>query len=516
MEETLYRDDRFPCPRCGEGVLPAASVCPYCRGAVLFDVVVIAPLAGRAAYEAARELAEVPGAPPFLAAKRALDRGGRLATAITHQLAGELLAVLAAYQAGARLEPAEGATAATPRTDASRRLPGSPLTWSALAIAAALLGIAWLATRDEAPAPASRVGSVRPASATRPAVETPLAATEIARLAARSTAALRCGSSAGSGFFVGPDRLVTNAHVLCGDAELRVLMADGRELVGRPERSDERLDLALVHVGDAAAPALSLGDATAVSQGDTVYFYGSPHGLDFTLARALVSHAGRALRGLTYLQVDGNVNPGNSGGPLLDVHGRVVGVVTLRVEDADGLGLALPVNYLWDGGEPLLAAPQGGGRSPGWETMVQQAVLADERDAAVAREQLSRPGLVGAFATQHGVVVTVVRQSELAPPAVNLDFRLEREGTATCWPTGAAAGWQPVGDAGEPIVDPGTRSWLARHGMSVAVWATNVRLAWAGCPPPEASVGQTLVLVEGMPGAERAQVERLPLHRFSR
>jgi serine protease Do len=504
MEETLYHDDRFPCPRCGEGVLPHARVCPHCRGDVLFDVVVTAPLDGRAAYAAARELSELPSGPPFLAAKRALDAGGRLAGSVTHQLASELMAVLSAHQAAGRLE------LASPGGPVGRAALASPawrpLAWAALAASMAIGALWWLGSdrEEDSPQVAGEVRLVR----NEPSVDAaPLPATEIARLASRSAAALRCGSSAGSGFFVGTERLVTNAHVLCGDDDLRVLLSDGRELVGRPERSDPRLDLALVHVGGASVPPLPLGDASTVSQGDTVYFYGSPRGLDFTLGQALVSHAGRSLRGLSYLQVDGNVNAGNSGGPLLDARGQVVGVVTLRVEDGDGLGLALPVNYLWEGGEPLLAAPRGVTRSAGWESMLRQAADADQRDAAEAREQLSRPGLVGAYLSRGAVVALVVRQSALEPAAVNLDFHLEDGGTAICWPSGSASRWQRMGALGEEVVDAGTRAWLERHGMGVGVWAASVPLAWSGCPPAERTLGQLLVLRDGIAGADRAPVE---------
>ena len=82
-------------------------------------------------------------------------------------------------------------------------------------------------------------------------------------------------------------------------------------------------------------------------------------GMDFTVHQASVSSVDRRELGLALIQIDGQVNPGNSGGPLLDTYGRAVGVVTLKRMDADGIALAVPINYLHTGTASLLPDIEG-------------------------------------------------------------------------------------------------------------------------------------------------------------
>src|SRR6185503_6369190 len=86
--------------------------------------------------------------------------------------------------------------------------------------------------------------------------------------------------------------------------------------------------------------SLPLGDVEDVALGDRVMMIGSPMGLEFTVHEGLVSHLGRVAQGVAFIQLDAKVNPGNSGGPIIDEQGRVVGVVTLKQAQAEGIGLA--------------------------------------------------------------------------------------------------------------------------------------------------------------------------------
>jgi serine protease Do len=499
-----------PCPGCGEPLPQGVAGCPRCGGPPRCDVVLHAPLAPREAYGAARELSELPDGPPLLPTKLALEAGGRVLADVALLRGAQAIDILAAHGGDAELAPVTA-----PPVRGGIGLRGRPLPLALAAVAVLALLAWWALARsgdgDAAPVDGAPGAGVAPAPGI--AAAAPLPAREIGRLAARSTASVRCADSQGSGFFVSGERLVTNAHVLCGEREpVRVVLADGRELAAVPLRMDDDRDLALLRVDGAAVPPLPLGDASSLRQGDTVFFYGNPRGLDFTLGQALVSHAGRLVHGLVYVQVDGSINPGNSGGPLLDDRGNVVGVVTMEVAAASGLGLALPVNYLYDG-EPSLVPPPPEADLAAWRELLRRAAAEDAKAADEARVEMARPGLVGAFLDERGGVIAVVaRQSELPPFVERLDFRLEQGGATLCSPSGVPSLWQRAGDA-EGAVDEPTRRWLRRHRLDAAVWAARVELDWGRCPPAGETLGHLLVLEGALRGAESAPVTMAPTQR---
>lgn len=169
-----------------------------------------------------------------------------------------------------------------------------------------------------------------------------------------ATVALRCGPRIGAGFFVASNEVVTNLHVSGqGGDPIEVQLREGQTASAWVERSSERLDVALLRVSGLTAPPLPLplGDATSLGPGSPVLAAGSPVGLDFTVTQAILSHAERTILGVVYLQFDGSVNPGNSGGPLVDDAGRAIGIVSMKAHGASGISLALPVNYLVAGTE---------------------------------------------------------------------------------------------------------------------------------------------------------------------
>ena len=163
----------------------------------------------------------------------------------------------------------------------------------------------------------------------------------------------RAGERNGSGFVVQRDGLVvTNRHVVQG-AELITVMVPQfgsfhADLVGE----DRATDLALLRLQDAPAdlPALPLGDSTALQAGDWIVAVGNPLGLAQTVTPGVVSFVGRHLPhsdfGVTndFLQISAPVNPGNSGCPIVDLRGRVVGVATQAPVDAQGISFAVPSN----------------------------------------------------------------------------------------------------------------------------------------------------------------------------
>lgn len=166
----------------------------------------------------------------------------------------------------------------------------------------------------------------------------------------------------GSGFIVSPDGLVlTNHHVVDGADEIYVTLTDKREFKARLIGSDQRTDVALVRI-DAKAdlPTVEIGDPDRLRVGDWVLAIGSPFGLDSTVTAGIVSAKGRDTgEYLPFIQTDVAVNPGNSGGPLIDMAGRVVGInsqIYSRTGGFMGISFAIPIDAAMDIADQLKAS----------------------------------------------------------------------------------------------------------------------------------------------------------------
>ncbi|MBL8752449.1 MAG: trypsin-like peptidase domain-containing protein [Planctomycetes bacterium] len=153
----------------------------------------------------------------------------------------------------------------------------------------------------------------------------------------------------GSGFLCGDHGLVvTNHHVVHEARGIEATFHDGRTAVVDVLGSDPATDLALLRVPDAQEVPLALGDSNALRVGDFALAVGCPHGLAHSVTAGILSGLGRALPGPggqtieDVIQTDAPLNPGNSGGPLLDVDGRVVGIATAILPMAQGLCFAVP------------------------------------------------------------------------------------------------------------------------------------------------------------------------------
>lgn len=156
----------------------------------------------------------------------------------------------------------------------------------------------------------------------------------------------------GSGVLIAPGGYaLTNSHVVHASAGVEVELADGRTLLADLIGDDPETDLALLKVAaDVQLPHVELGDSNSVRVGDFAIAVGSPFGLARTVTLGIVSALGRTLRAQSgraiegVLQTDAPLNPGNSGGPLLDADGRVIGINTAIVLSGQGVCFAVPSN----------------------------------------------------------------------------------------------------------------------------------------------------------------------------
>lgn len=158
-------------------------------------------------------------------------------------------------------------------------------------------------------------------------------------------------SGAGSGFVITPDGyILTNSHVIANAREIRALFIDGQKLMATVIGRDPSTDLAVIRVNASGLEYASLIDSSALRVGQLVIAVGNPFGFQSSVSTGVVSSLGRALRSQddrlieNIIQHTAPLNPGNSGGPLLDSRGRVIGINTAIIAMAQGIGFAIPAS----------------------------------------------------------------------------------------------------------------------------------------------------------------------------
>ena len=158
----------------------------------------------------------------------------------------------------------------------------------------------------------------------------------------------------GSGVLISPDgEILTNHHVIegikGGQASIEVTVSDGRKFKARVLGSDKERDIALIKISASRLPFAKLGDSDSIRVGEWVVAIGNPLGLDHTVTQGIISAKGRQISGPgleSFLQTDAAINRGNSGGPLLNLGGEVIGINTAIRSDGQNIGFAVPVNMV--------------------------------------------------------------------------------------------------------------------------------------------------------------------------
>lgn len=192
------------------------------------------------------------------------------------------------------------------------------------------------------------------------------------------------GQSVGTGFLISADGyLLTNHHVVDGATEVKVTLNDRREFDAKVIGSDAQSDVALLKVEASGLPALRLGDSNALKAGQWVVAIGSPFGLEQSVTAGVVSAVGRSnpydaeQRYVPFIQTDVAINRGNSGGPLLDTRGQVVGINSQIFSNTGGfmgVSFAIPIATAMNAAEQLKAS---GRVSRGQLGVVVSAVTSD-------------------------------------------------------------------------------------------------------------------------------------------
>lgn len=245
--------------------------------------------------------------------------------------------------------------------------PFAVLGWIFAAGALGALGAVWYLGRAKAaaPAPAATLPVPAPVAPSAvagppPAVPAELTPEQIVKQALPAVVTVETDEGRGSAFFVAPDRLVTNAHVVGRNAWVRLKGQGGLELDATVDRTDSDCDLAVLKLraprpGQAVLPLGSLAEARA---GEPVIAIGSPLGLLQNSVTQGILSGFRKLGPAVLIQSDAALNPGNSGGPLLDRQGRVIGVNSAMIRGAQGLSFSIAIDHaraLLDKGSAALA-----------------------------------------------------------------------------------------------------------------------------------------------------------------
>ena len=342
----MFDVQREPCRHCGESAAASLKVCPFCRGSLLVDVAIAAPLAEpRVRYLLARKISSLgPPASSFSTLRRELELPRPVLARRASRLAALSLSErLADFGIAAILEPA-GSGQSSGRS--ARRFAAA--AWSAVA---GLVLLFWMGVQGGSADFASTSLPSRALATTEipswPQPLPPLSVHELSALATPSIVTLRSGDRRVSGFFIAPDLALTRSAAIGDGTAIKVLAPHGGEIDGEVVKRDDAIGLALVRVPGSRAEPLELGDAAALRGGERVFF---PATTREGAQEGTLGPIARRFQGVTHLALD-RLPPGGDGGPVLDGQGRVLGLVAIQPDGA----YLLPINYAY--AESHLAPP---------------------------------------------------------------------------------------------------------------------------------------------------------------
>jgi serine protease Do len=168
---------------------------------------------------------------------------------------------------------------------------------------------------------------------------------QVAASAQGWTAAVRADQNYGAGVIIDHSGLMlTNLHVVDGAHAISVTPFGTDAAPAEVLDSDAELDIALLDFSRPTTNAAPIGSARSLGVGDEVLAVGSPRKMYFSVSRGMVSFPNRFLDGVEYIQTDLPINVGNSGGPLVDREGRLIGIVSFILRDSQGISFALPID----------------------------------------------------------------------------------------------------------------------------------------------------------------------------
>ena len=484
----------LPCPDCKRPVSLDVRACPHCGASLLVDVVLQGGASdSRTRFRVARALAAFGEAvPAFSALQNQLVSGkGAIVFAVSRDVAERAATIL---REG-------GVPVVIERAGSGHHEEGSSrgTLWIGVMVAAVLLvaigvGVAIVKHMESGTEPTTvRLVALKPE--------------EVAAKGLPATVLLKCQSQSGSGFFVEQTKLVTNAHVICRDSKsVTVRFSDGREVEGTVEALDDTLDLAVVTAPGFSGKPLPIGDAGALKVGERLTMIGNPAGIEFTVHQCGVSNLKWAELGLAFVQIDAAVNPGNSGGPIINHFGQVVGIVTLKLSQAEGIGWAVPINYVFSGPNALLSTKTEVD-TPGFVAMKGRAL---NRSATLAADLATKgqlPSLVEAEFVEGSLVASVLWPTNQRPIDNSFAFILYREEEQLCRTAGEVQAWVKLEtESGDSPLKPRTKAWLEKNGFATDIYQGLVIVQRGDCTNAELARGFTLELEGANEDAKRLEL----------
>ena len=237
---------------------------------------------------------------------------------------------------------------------------------------------------------------------------------------------------------------------------------------------------------------------------------GAPVGLAASVHTGRISNPNQALMGVTYLQLDANVNPGNSGGPLLNQRGEAIGIVTAAVRDARHIGLALPINYAYQDRD-LVPGP----RIRDWRGVmkagprrflerVEEAQAENRKEVERFARAFLRPGLVAAAVGPEGETVAVLLRRGPFDPGGSYQLRAQRGNLPLCDAEVVVERWMAFEPA-EHLKGTLLAAWIESNDLAADLFVGPAQLPYATCRGLQP--GDRLVLSGADPEAEEAVLE---------